>query len=702
MGDNLLGNDFFKPRSIAVIGASANPAKIGFSLVKNLLDGRFEGRLYPINYDETNILGLKCYPNLSLVLNEIDLAIIATPAITVPEVLEQCGRKKIKYVIIISAGFAEVGQKGQELQTKIIQIANQYNIRVLGPNCLGVISPVNRLNASFSQNMPAKKNIAVISQSGAICTAILDWANKKGIGFSHFISLGNKIDLNENDFLEYFANDKNTEVVIGYLESISDGPKFLKLAHELTKKKPFILLKSGRSKEGQKAAKSHTAALAVDDLVMTEALQEAGVIRAENLRDLFEWSMVFSEILLPINNRALVVTNAGGPAVMATDEIATKRHLKFFEINKKLEAQLKNSFGEKIEINNPLDLLGDATSKEFEVFFDTLTETKEPKPDVKILLLTPQASTDIDKIARKIVEYKDNKTVVVFIGGKNFDLASQILAEAKIPNYLYPESAVSALDQLARYADYKKLKPIHQNYTQGSRVVAEKIVKKDGFLTDTDLAMLLAAYHIPMADSRLVQTIEEAQEAAHRIGYPIVLKVASPDILHKTEGRVVKLGIDSDEELEAGYEEVLSNAKKNFPEAQIMGVTVYRMVRSSIEFALGAKRDPIFGPIIMFGLGGIYIEVFNDFRIRLAPVSIEEAHEMIKKIKSYELLTGYRNTQKFDLESIATAISGLSSLMLDFPEIKEVDINPIRLAKKNGGILALDAKVIFDSGKKIG
>ncbi|MDD5693060.1 MAG: acetate--CoA ligase family protein [Patescibacteria group bacterium] len=695
----MLGNDFFKPRSIAVIGASANPTKIGFSLVKNLLDGKFEGRIYPVNFDETNILGLKCYPKISYIPTEVNLAIISTPAITVPAVLEQCGQRKIKYVIIISAGFAEVGQAGKDLQLAIKQVAEKYKIRVLGPNCLGVISPINRLNASFSLNMPVKKNIAVISQSGAICTAILDWANKKGVGFSHFVSLGNKVDLSENDFLEYFANDPNTEVVIGYLESISDGPNFLKSARELTKKKPFILLKSGRSKEGQKAASSHTAALAEDDLVVTEAMQEAGVIRADNLEDLFEWSMTFSEIVLPINNKAMVITNAGGPAVMTTDEIANRHHLKFFEVSKKLETQLSTNLDKKITINNPLDLLGDATSKEFENFFKTIQTRKEAVPDIKIILLTPQSNTDIEKIAKKIVEYKDNKTVVVFIGGKSFDLAYQILAEAKIPTFLYPESAVRALDQLARYTDYKKLKQQKIHYVKGIKRAAERIIKKDGFLTDSDLAKLLAAYQIPMADSKLANTLDEAMEAANRIGYPVVLKVASPNILHKTEGRVVKLGISTDEELKNGYEEILSNSKKNFPNAQIAGITVYRMVRSSVEFALGAKRDPVFGPIIMFGLGGVYIEVFNDFRIRLAPVSIEEAHEMIKKIKSYELLLGYRNTQKFDLEAIAKAISGLSSLMTDFPKIKEVDVNPIRLAKSNGGILALDAKVIFDSAK---
>ncbi len=693
----MIGSDLLKPKSVAVIGASAKPGKIGFSLVKNLLDGQFSGRIYPINYAEKNILGLPCYPNVKAVFGNIDLALIATPAQSVPQVLEECGQKKIKEVIIISAGFAETGRLGHKLQEQILDIAKTYGIRLLGPNCLGVISPINRLNASFSLNMPEKKDLAVLSQSGATCTAILDWANLKGVGFSHFISLGNKADLNENDFIEYFTTDPNTKVVLGYLESISAGPKFFHLAQKLTKVKPFILLKAGRSEAGQKAARSHTAAMSTNDLVMTEALQEAGVIRADNLGNLFEWSMVFSTINLPEDDKVLIMTNAGGPAVMAADEIAAKHHLKFYKFSQKQEQKIKAAFSDRIMANNPLDLLGDATSVEFKKAFDLLKAKGEVEPDFKIVLITPQSNTDIDQIAEVIAERHDHKTVVVFIGGKSFDQAYQTLAKAKIPTFLYPEGAVQALDQLSRYAKYKKKKEPKPRYVKGLKKAAEKVMAKHEVLDDANLAKLLAAYQIPMADSKITASPEEAVAAAERFGYPVVLKVTSPDILHKTESGAVKLGIDNAQELKEAYVEILHNAKKNFPEANILGVTVYHMIRSSVELALGAKRDPVFGPIIMFGMGGIYIEVLNDFRIRLAPVSLDQAHGMIEKIRSHQLLVGYRNTEKFDLEAIARAISGLSALMLDFPEIKDVDINPIRLAKNNGGIIALDAKVIFDS-----
>ncbi len=691
----MVGNDFFKPKSIAIIGASAKPGKIGFSIVKNLLDGQYLGRIYPINLNEENILGLRCYHSVLTVSQNIDLAIIAIPAASAGDALKECGQKKIKAAIIISAGFAEIGKTGELLQIELEKVAKRYGIRLLGPNCLGVISPVNRLNASFSLNMPEKKNIAVISQSGATCTAILDWANKKGIGFSHFVSMGNKVDLAENDFLESFLRNENTEVVLGYLESITDGSNFIKIAKKMSKEKPFILVKSGQSERGQEAARSHTAALAADNLVMSEAFREAGIVEAKSLGELFELSMVFSEIKLPVNNKVLVVTNAGGPAVMATDAISQEIGLDFFEFNEKQKEALKKGLPSRISVTNPLDLQGDATSESFRAVLEKLKESKGDIPELKIVMITPQANTDIEGIAKALVELKDNKTVVVLLGGQSFDLAAKLLAEVKIPTFTYPEGAVNALGHLARYMAFKRRKEKSANYTAGIKKAAEKVLKRGHSLNDTDMAKLLAAYRIPMAESKLTANADEAVKVAEKIGYPVVLKVTSPDILHKTEAGAVRLNINSEEELRAAYDKILTNAKKHYSKANILGVTVYRMVRSSIEVAIGAKRDPVFGPFVIFGLGGIYIEVFRDFRIRLAPVSIEEALEMIKEIKSYRLLSGYRNGDKFDLEAIARAISGLSKMMLDFPEIAEVDVNPIRLDSTGKGILALDAKVIF-------
>jgi len=690
--------DFFTPKSVAIIGASAHPEKIGFAVTKNVLDGRFGGKIYPINPDCENLLGLKCYPNVAAVKEKIDLAIIVVPAAVVGAVLSECGVKGIKYAIIISAGFAEAGPEGVRRQDQLKKVADLYGIRILGPNCLGVIDPIHRLNASFATNMPEKRNIAVFSQSGATCTAILDWANGNGVGFSHFVSLGNKADMNENDFLDYYANDPDTKVVIGYLESISDPENFLEIAKRVTKKKPLILLKAGRTSRGGKAASSHTGALACDDEVVETAFREAGIIRAESLEDLFELATVFSDMDLPKSGKTLILTNAGGPAVMTTDAIAKAHELSFFELEPTQKDVLSKVLPFGANVSNPIDLLGDATSRTFEVALKVLAGKKDA--DLRLIILTPQSSTDSVKIAEVVAKRSNKDTVVVLIGGPKFEEARAILAKHRISTFLYPERAVFALNKLAFYGKYSNRKTVKETWPKTEPKVASKVIVKGGPFNDTDIAKILMAYDIPMAGSKLTTNATEAVKAANAVGYPVVLKVTSPDILHKTEAGAVKLGIEDNDDLRKSYQEVLRNAKKNCPKAKILGVTVYHMARSTVEVAIGAKRDPLFGPVIMFGLGGIYIEIFRDFRLGLAPVSIEKATEMIRGIKSVELLSGYRNGEQFDFEALAKAISGLSLLMADFPQISEIDVNPIRVNTDHHGILALDAKLIFEKGTK--
>jgi acetyltransferase len=684
---------FFKPKNVAIIGASSHHEKIGFSLVKNILDGGFSGRIFPINPTAEDILGLKCYKSILETPAPADLVVIAVPAKAVPEVLKECGKARVKYAIIITAGFAEIGDGGIDLQKETMKIAADHNIRILGPNCLGVIDPVNKINASFATNMPKKRNIAVVSQSGATCTAILDWANSNGIGFSHFVSLGNKADLNENDFLEYYLNDDNTDVVIGYLESISDPERFLEIAKKLTHKKPFVLLKAGRSTLGSNAAGSHTGALACDDSVIEAVFQETGIIRAETLQDMFELATIFSDLNLPKKNELLIMTNAGGPAVMAIDSVASSKNLDQFHLNSNQKEILSKVLPVGASVNNPLDLLGDATSRTFELAFKVL-KGKDDSP-LKLIILTPQSNTDSNNIAKIIVENSNKNVVVVMIGGGKFEEAEALLRKHRIPVFLYPERAVYALDKLCFYSEFIHKKRRKETYDKTDKKLADRILKTYKMLDDADLAKVLMAYNIPMANSKLTTNARAAAEFASQVGYPVVLKITSPDILHKTEIGAVKLGVENEASLLTSYQEVLRNAKKHHPKATILGVTVYKMVRSTVEVAIGAKRDPLFGPVIMFGLGGIYIEVFKDFKLRLAPVSNEEAMDMIKGIRSHEMLDGYRNGAKFDFEALAKAISGLSMLMNDFPQIMEIDINPIRVNTDHHGIIALDCKMIF-------
>ncbi len=690
--------DFFEPKSVAIIGASAHPEKLGFAVTKNVIDGGFRGRIYPVNPDCDNLLGLKCYPDILTIKDSVDMAIIVVPAAVVGTVLTECGKKHVKYAVIISAGFAESGPEGIKRQEGIAKVADMYGIRILGPNCLGIIDPVHRLNASFSTNMPEKRNIAVISQSGATCTAILDWANGNNVGFSHFVSLGNKVDLNENDFLDYFADDAQTKVVIGYLESISDPENFLAVAKRVTKKKPLILLKAGRSNRGSAAASSHTGALACDDDIIETAFREAGIIRAETLEDLFELATVFSDMQLPMGGKTLVITNAGGPAVMATDAIAKTKDLTFFELSGEQKEILSKVLPVGANVSNPIDLLGDATSRTFELALKVLKGKLDA--DLKLIILTPQSSTDAARIADVIVKNSKGDVAVALVGGPKFDEARAILAKNKVTTFLYPERAVYALDKLAFYGVYSRKKARQETFAKVEPKVAEKVLKPGKPLDDADIAKIFMSYDIPMANSRLTTNASDAVKAASIIGYPVVLKVTSPDILHKTEVGAVKLGIEDETDLRQSYQEVLRNAKKHHPKAKILGVTVYKMVRSTVEVAIGAKRDPLFGPVIMFGLGGIYIEILRDFSLGLAPVSIEKATDMIHSIKSFEILNGYRNGEHFDIEALARSISGLSQLMVDFPEIREIDVNPIRLNTDHHGILALDAKVIFAHSRK--
>ncbi len=690
--------DFFLPRSVAIIGASSHPEKIGFSVLKNVIDGGYQGRIYPVNPTTDNLLGLKCYPDLDAIKGKIDLAVIVVPAHIVGKTLLECGKKHIGSVIIISAGFSESGPEGVKLQNDLSQIAGTYGIRVLGPNCLGIIDPTTKLNASFATNMPAKRNIAVFSQSGATCTAILDWANGNNLGFSHFVSLGNKMDINECDVLEFLADDKSTEVIIGYLESISEPERFLQVAKKITRKKPLIILKAGRSTEGSSAASSHTGALAADDNIVETVFSEAGIIRAETLEDLFELATIFADMSLPKGNKLLILTNAGGPAVMTSDSIAHAKHLDFFEPNAEQRDILSKVLPFGAAVHNPIDLLGDATSRTFEVVFKVMKGKHDS--DLKLVILTPQSSTDAEKIAHVIVKNSNKDIAVALIGGPKFAEAERILSEHKICTFLYPERAVIALNKLEKYAEYYYKKPKIETYTKVRKDIAGRVIKAYKLLDDADIAKIFMAYGIPMASSKLTTNATDAAKAAARIGYPVVLKVTSPDILHKTEVGAIKLGIEDEADLRKSYQEVLKNAKKHHPKAKILGVTVYHMVRSTVEVAIGAKRDPLFGPVIMFGLGGVYIELFKDFKLGLAPISVERAKEMIQGIRYVDILHGYRNGEKFDVEALAIAISGLSQLMVDFPHVREVDINPIRVNTDHKGILALDAKIIFEPESK--
>lgn len=688
---------FFKPRSIAVIGASSDKTKLGHMVLKNIKKYHYKGNIYPISLHDKKILGLNCRKSVLEVTSAVDLAVIVIPAALVPDVMEECGEKKVKGVIIISAGFKETGAVGGALEEKVQNIAKKYGMRVLGPNCLGLIDTSSKLNASFAESMPISWPISVFSQSGAMSTAILDWANANGIGFSKMVSLGNKADITECDLLEAWQKDDSSKVILGYLEGIEDGDRFLSITRKITKKKPLIVIKAGSSDEGARAISSHTGSLAGYDQAAEAAFVKAGIIRARTIQDLFDYCKAFSFLDVPKGNRVAIITNAGGPGVMTTDLVDGNDFLEMSELSQKTKRLLKKTLPSSANIKNPIDVIGDAKADRFR---DALAATEgDRNVDMIVVILTPQAMTEVEKTAELIakIKKKTKKPIVAsFIGGETVTKGIAVLEKGKVPVYDYPERAIKSLEALVLYSQYLKSKDEETSELRVGFEKAKKILKDaKGELIEVDVLKVLSAYGIPVSDSILVNDKEAAVKAAKKVGFPTVLKIASPDILHKTDVGGVKLAIQNEKEVRQAYDQILKSVNLHMPKANIKGVTVFHMVREGQEVIIGGKRDDIFGPMVMFGLGGVYVELLKDVVFQLCPIHKKKALKMILSIKASGLLTGYRGQWACDIDAIADAIVRLSQLMIDFPEIKEVDINPLRVNKKGKGALALDAKIVL-------
>lgn len=686
----------FNPRSIAVIGASGNKKKLGYLVLNNIIKFGYKGKIYPVNPKRAQIKGLECYKSVLNINRSVDLAVVILPSIIVPAAVEECGKKGVRGVIIISAGFKETGLEGEQLENRIKSLAKEYGMRILGPNCLGVINTASHLNASFAESMPKKWDISVFSQSGAMCTAILDWANANDIGFSKFVSLGNKSDLSETDLLKAWEKDKTSDVILGYLEGIEDGEEFLKVAGRITKKKPLVIIKSGSSDEGARAISSHTGSLAGFNEAAEAAFKHAGIIRAKNIEDLFDYCRIFSFSKIPSGKRVAVVTNAGGPGVMATDCIDSSDILDMAYFSQKSLRELKKILPKTSNLRNPIDVIGDANAARFESALQILV--KDKNVDMILVILTPQVTTEVEETARAIARLKrrTKKPIVAsFIGGNAVRPGIDILEESKIAVFGYPERAIKSMEVLYAYSEHlKKTERRAEIQKVDKQSVKEILESSKGRLVETEVSGILNAYGIPLVRSVFSKDKESAIKAAKEIGYPVVLKVSSPDIFHKTDVGGVKLNINKKSELEKAYDEIIKMVRKNVRGVKIDGVSVSHLVSEGQEVIIGAKRDHTFGPMIMFGMGGIYVELLKDVVFRLCPVSKDNALRMINEIRASGLLKGYRGKRAFDINVIADVLVRLSQLMVDFPEIKEIDINPLRVNGKGEGAVALDAKIV--------
>ena len=685
---------------MAVVGASANPAKLGYNVLDNIVKYDYEGQVYPINPKEEEILGKTCYPRVTDVPGAVDLAVIVVPSKYVAGVMQDCADKGVGAAIIITAGFRETGAEGRQLEREVMQIAQNNDIDVVGPNCLGVINTASSLNASFAATMPDKGNISFMSQSGALCTGILDWSAANNLGFASFVSLGNKGDLNETDFLEAWHQDAGTDVVIAYLEGIVDGPHFMQVAREFTKEKPLIVIKSGTTSAGSRAVSSHTGTLAGSDAAYEAAFRQSGVLRAHSVAELFAYSTAFAYQPLPQGRNVAIITNAGGPGIMATDACENNGiHLA------KLATETVNLLQEKLpaaaNCYNPIDVLGDARADRYKLALEAAL--KDPNVDAAIFLLTPQAMTEIQETAQAVVDLSqeyDKPILANFMGAKEVAAGNRILGQGQIPYYDFPENAADALVKMVQYREWceREREPITRFPVDPERAATALLTaKKAGRLklNEMEARQIIAAYGVPLPKSHLAMHSDQAVKWAEDIGYPVVMKIISPDILHKSDIGGVQVGLENEKQVRMAYEEIINRAYRYMPDADIWGVAVQEMVETGKEVILGVTKDPTFGHMLMFGLGGIYVEVLKDVVFRIAPLTRREAEEMVRSIRSFPLLAGVRGEKAADLDALVECILRISQLVTDFPQIVELDINPLFAYETGKGSIAVDARIVI-------
>jgi acetyltransferase len=693
-------NQFFDPRAVAVVGASADPTKLGHAVLFNVLEHGFTGDVYPINPKSDTILGKKSYASVLDVPGPIDLAVLVIPPKAVASVLEDCGRKGVQGVVTITAGFREVGPHGLAMEKELVSILRRYGMRMIGPNCLGIIDTVAPLQASFALGMPIQGGIAFMSQSGALCTSILDMALADDIGFSRFVSLGNKADLNEIDFLQVWGADPNSKVIAAYLEGIADGDRFIEIARQVSKRTPIIAIKSGTTQAGSKAVSSHTGTLAGSERAYEAAFQQAGVLRAGSVQDLFDMAVAFARQPLPATDAVAVVTNAGGPGIMATDALE-RAGLQLASLTAETQNLLHAGLPAAASVANPVDVLGDAMADRYALAVNAVAD--DPNVGAIIVVLTPQIMTQIGETAQAVADayQRTGKPILTaFMGKQTIGKGEKILRAHGLPNYPVPERAVNALAAMVRQKQWQE-RPMPQieRFAVNRNAVVDifKQVKADGRLAigDAEARAVQAAYGIPFPKSFLAKTADEAAKAAEEIGFPVVMKITSPDILHKTDIGGVKLNLRSADQVRDTFDLMMYRAQRYQPTAEIWGCLVQQQVKGGKEILLGMNRDPQFGPLLVFGLGGIYVEALKDVAFRVAPIDRRQAREMLAEIRAFSLLRGVRGESPSDLDSIVDVLLRLSQLVSDFPEIVEIDINPLMVFEQGKGALGIDMRLIL-------
>ncbi|MFB3777863.1 MAG: bifunctional acetate--CoA ligase family protein/GNAT family N-acetyltransferase [Bryobacteraceae bacterium] len=692
---------FFSPEAVAVIGATETPGSVGRTVLWNLISTPFGGTVYPVNLKRPSVLGIKAYPTIGAVPAQVDLAVIITPAQVIPGVIRDCAEAGVKAAIVISAGFKELGPQGAELERQLLEEARKGGVRVIGPNCLGVMSPPTGLNATFARGMARPGSVGFISQSGALCTAVLDWSFRELVGFSAFLSIGAMVDVGWGDLIYYLGDDPRTKSILIYMESIGDARSFLSAAREVALTKPIIVIKAGRTAQGGKAAASHTGSLTGSDDVLDAAFRRSGVLRVNQISDLFYMAEVLAKQPPPKGPKLTILTNAGGPAVLATDALITSGG-ELTELSKETFDEFNSFLPPTWSRNNPVDIIGDATPDRYAKAL--ATAAKDKNSDGMLVILTPQDMTDPTQIAEQLKPYANlgGKPVLAsWMGGPEVAAGERILNQAGIPTFSYPDNAARMFNYAWQYSDNLRgiyETPVFTGDTEVDSAKAESIIqaaRKAGrtILTEFESKQVLSCYGIPTVETRIANTADDAVKAASEIGYPVVLKLFSETITHKTDVGGVQLNLKDETAVRAAFKRIETGVREKVGEGHFLGVTVQPMIKlEGYEIILGSSLDPQFGPVILFGLGGQLVEVFKDRALALPPLNTTLARRMMEETKIYKALKGVRGRKPVDLAALEQMMVHFSRLVVEQPWVKEVDINPMLASPER--IIALDARVV--------
>ena len=690
------------PKGVAVIGASRTPGKVGNAILSNLVKGGYAGKIIAVNPAGGEILGLTCRPDLNGLEGSLDLSVVVVPPAAVMGALEMSAKAGVKAAAVITAGFKEVGADGAKMEQEMVAYCRKKGMRLLGPNCLGLINTENSMNASFATQMPRRGSISVISQSGALCTAILDWSMGRGVGLAKLISIGNKADLCETDLLLALRDDPQTRVITCYLESITAGDEFIKVAESVSAVKPVVILKAGTTQAGGKAASSHTGSLAGADIAYGAAFRRAGVIRAESFEGLFDAATALAMQPLPKGDRVAIITNAGGPGIMAADAVENLG-LQVKPLTESISTALREKLPAAASVGNPIDVLGDADPDRYATALNAALD--DDSVDAIVVLLTPQAMSRPAETARAIIDnLRGNKPVLAaFMGGQDVMPARSEFVAANLPDYTAPERAVGALRAMCDYAAWRRRPPrivtrFPVNRRRVERVLARYHRAGRTEVGEVDAKEMLRAYDFSVLQGQLARSADDAVAIADRIGYPVAMKIVSPDIIHKSDLGGVKLNLATASQVVDAYDLMMLRIRRRAPNALLEGVYVEQMCKPGREVILGMHRDPQFGPMIMFGLGGIFVEVMKDVSFYLAPITKDEALQMLMGTRSFALLKGARGQSAVDLDAIAGALQRISQLVTDFPQIVEMDINPFIVGEVGTPPFVADARMTLSFG----